>query len=275
MMDTSLTIGFIGAGQLGEPTVERIIDAGLPVLLYARRPEVRTRLAERGAALVDSPAGVAGADIVVLYLFSDEQILEVALGAKGDNGVLAGMRRGASLVIHTTVSVQTLNQLATAATPLGVNVLDAPVSGTAEHIRAGKLTVLVGGAPTAVERCSTLFAAYADHIVTVGALGSAMKAKLVNNILFAANVQLVGAAAHLAEELGVAPMAALAALNACSSGSAAMGYVLASGDLEKFAVGIAHYLRKDVAACQVTASELAVDLGLLGEVARNGPLDLT
>jgi 3-hydroxyisobutyrate dehydrogenase-like beta-hydroxyacid dehydrogenase len=275
MMDTPLTIGFIGAGQLGEPTVERIIDAGWPVLLYARRPEVRTRLAERGATLVDSPAGVAGADIVVLYLFSDQQILEVALGANGGDGVLAGMQPGASLVIHTTVSMHTLDALAAAAAPHGVNVLDAPVSGTAEHIRAGKLTVLVGGDPAAVELCSSLFGSYADPIVTVGALGTAMKAKLVNNILFAANIQLVGAAARLAGELGVEPMAALAALNACSSASAAMGYILGSGDLVSFADRVSRYLRKDVAACRATAAELAVDLGLLGDVAKNGPLDLT
>jgi 3-hydroxyisobutyrate dehydrogenase-like beta-hydroxyacid dehydrogenase len=101
-----------------------------------------------------------------------------------------------------------------------------------------------------------------------------MKAKLINNILFAANVQLVGDAARIAEELGLDPIATLTALGACSSASKAMSYLVAAGEVERFATGISHFLRKDVAAAQDTAAELSVDLGLLDDVAVRGPLDL-
>ncbi|NED60092.1 NAD(P)-binding domain-containing protein, partial [Streptomyces sp. SID10244] len=52
-------VGFIGAGQMGEPMVRRLLGAGHDVVLYARRDEVRTRLSEAGARLADSVADVA------------------------------------------------------------------------------------------------------------------------------------------------------------------------------------------------------------------------
>jgi 3-hydroxyisobutyrate dehydrogenase-like beta-hydroxyacid dehydrogenase len=271
MMDRRETIGFIGAGQLGEPTAERILEAGWDLLVYARRDDVRDRLREAGATLVGSPRDAAAADIVVLFLFSDDQLTDVALGA---DGLIAGMRPGTTLVVHTTASLATLTALVKAGTDAGIDVLDAPVSGTATDIRAGRLTVLVGGQPAAVDRCRALFASYADAVLAVGGSGAAMKAKLINNILFAANVQLVGAAARLAEQLGLEPIATLRSLTECSSASKAMGYLVAAGDVEGFAAGISHFLRKDVAACQQTAGELSVDLGLLADVALHGPLDV-
>lgn len=271
MMDERQTIGFIGAGQLGEPTVQRILEAGWDVRLFARRDEVRARLRQAGATVVDSPRDAADADIVVLFLFSDAQLLDVGLGS---DGIIAAMRPGSTLAIHTTVSLGALAALVAAGREHGVEVLDAPVSGTADDIRAGRLTILVGGDAAAVARCTDLFGSYADTILPVGDSGAAMKAKLINNILFAANVQLVGDAARIAEELGLDPIATLTALGACSSASKAMSYLVAAGEVERFATGISHFLRKDVAAAQDTAAELSVDLGLLDDVAVRGPLDL-
>jgi 3-hydroxyisobutyrate dehydrogenase-like beta-hydroxyacid dehydrogenase len=271
MMARSQTVGFIGAGQLGEPTALRLLDAGYTVTVFARRDEVRSRLAKRGAIVVDSPADVAAADLVVLFLFSDDQLREVALEP---GGVIAAMKPGTPLAIHTTASLQTLDALAVAAADRNVPVLDAPVSGTAENIAAGELTVLVGGEPAAVEAASAVFAAYANPIVATGPRGTAMKTKLVNNVLFAANMQLVGDASRLAEQLGIDPAAAFQALAVSSSGSKAMGYLLQFGALDGFAASAAPYLRKDVEAARATAEQLGVDLGLLGDVAKKGPLDL-
>jgi 3-hydroxyisobutyrate dehydrogenase-like beta-hydroxyacid dehydrogenase len=270
-MAKAQTVGFIGAGQLGEPTVLRLLDAGHQVRLFVRRDEVRRRLGERGAMIVDSPAAAADADFVIVFVFSDDQLREVALGP---NGVIAEMRPGTPLAIHTTASMQTLDELSAAADAVGVSVLDAPVSGTADNIAAGELTVLVGGEPGAVATASEVFGSYASPIVATGPLGTAMKTKLLNNVLFAANMQLVGDAARLAEALGIDPNAAFQALSVSSSGSKAMGYLLRFGALDAFAASAAPYLRKDVEAARQTATQLGVDLGLLGDVAKRGPLDL-
>lgn len=265
-------IGFIGAGQLGRPMVRRLLGAGHPVLVYARREEVRDRLKGNGASLADSVADVARqCDIVITCLFSDAQFVEVATGA---DGLMANVKPGTVLVSHTTGTASTLNTLATDF-PDGPIVLDGPVSGTADDIAAGKLTVLLGGDPDAVERVRPVLAAYADPLITTGALGSALNLKLINNILFAANAQLVAAAIEVGRRLEIRDGDLLDALAVCSGGSRAAASVQLAGGLDNFAKLAAPYLRKDVAAGVVAAEDGGVDLGRLRDVVQSGPLSLS
>jgi len=266
------TIGFIGAGQLGEPMVSRLLDAGHEVVVYARRDEVRDRLKYFGAAPADSLAGVAArSDILISCLFSDAQLREAGLAR---NGFVSHAKTGSLFVSHTTGTRSTLTELA-AAWPTPQAILDAPVSGTADDIAAGTLTVLLGGPADAVARVKPVLAAYADPIIETGELGTALDIKLINNVLFAANVQLVAAAADLGQRFGVHTAALLAALAACSGGSNAAAYTQSAGSVGTFATMAAPFLRKDIAACIAVAEKTGADLGLLRTVIETGPLNLT
>jgi 3-hydroxyisobutyrate dehydrogenase-like beta-hydroxyacid dehydrogenase len=264
-------IGFLGAGQLGEPMVKRLLNAGHQVLVYARRAEVRDRLKNQGAALADSVAELsAGADILISCLFSDAQLGELSTGP---DGFAAHAKSGAVFVSHTTGSVSTLTELVASAP--GLVVIDAPVSGTAEDIAAGTLTVLIGGPSEAVARAEPVLRSYASSIIATGELGTGLYLKLINNLLFAANTQLVAAATHLGQRLGVDPPRLVDALTVCSGASAALSYVKRTGSMEAFEAGVAPFLRKDIAACLVAAEQAGVDLGLLGTVVEAGSLSLT
>lgn len=271
MSATGQVVGFVGAGQMGEPMVLRLIAAGCRVQVYARRPEVRERLAAAGAVPVDSVAEVArDAGVVISCLFSDAQLLEVAGGA---DGLLANVAPGTVVVSHTTGNVSTLTDL-TAKFPDPV-LVDAPVSGGAHDIEAGTLTVLLGGPDDAVARVRPVLAAYADPVITTGELGTALNLKLINNVLFAANAQLAAAAVALGKSLGVRDTSLFEALSQCSGGSRAAGYVQSAGGVDSFAKVVAPFMRKDVAACIEAAADRGVELGLLQTVAQNGPLDLS
>jgi 3-hydroxyisobutyrate dehydrogenase-like beta-hydroxyacid dehydrogenase len=264
------TIGFIGAGQLGEPMVRRLLGAGHSTTVYARRDDVRSRLRDEGAALADSAAALASeSDVLISCMFSDAQLRETALGP---DGFIGNVKPGAVFVSHTTGSVSTLRELAESET--APTILDAPVSGTAEHIAQGTLTVLIGGAADAVELVRPILAAYADPIVATGDLGSALDIKLINNVLFAANAQLVAAAVHVGERLGVAPEALLDALSVCSGNSSAATYTRGVGGVDSFVQAAGHFLRKDVAAAVAAAEEAGADLGFLRSVVESGPLNL-
>ncbi|MCV7231686.1 NAD(P)-dependent oxidoreductase [Mycobacterium branderi] len=263
-------IGFIGAGQMGEPMVRQLLQADRDVLVYARRDEVRDRLAKAGARLADSIGELAArSDVVISCLFSDQQLRAVAAGP---HGLLANAKPGAVLVSHTTGNVSTLAELANATRGA---ILDAPVSGTADDIAAGNLTVLVGGPDEAVERVKPVLAAYADPIIATGELGSALNIKLINNVLFAANAQLVAAAVEVGRRLRIEPEALLTALSVCSGGSKAAMYVQSTGGIDAFANIAAPFLRKDFAAAVAAAAEAEVDLGLLHTAVHSGPLNLT
>ncbi|MDT5194509.1 MAG: hypothetical protein QOG79_2169 [Mycobacterium sp.] len=265
------TIGFIGAGQLGEPMIERLLGAGHDVLVYARRDDTRRRLEAHGAALADSVADLAaGSDILISCLFSDAQLRETGLGP---DGFIANAKPGSVFVSHTTGTVSTLETLR-ADSASGPVVLDAPVSGTADDIAAGTLTVLIGGPGDAVAAVTPILTAYADPVVATGPLGSALAIKLINNLLFAANAQLLATATQLGEQLGVEPDVLLSTLQVCSAGSQVAAHAHRIGGMAEFAERAGPFLRKDIAACREAAAEAGVELGLLGTAVREGPLAL-
>jgi 3-hydroxyisobutyrate dehydrogenase-like beta-hydroxyacid dehydrogenase len=264
-------VGFLGAGQLGEPMVDRLLGAGHDVVVYARREEVRRRLEAKGTVMADSVADLArGSDVLISCLFSDAQLHETGLGA---NGFIANAKPGTVFVSHTTGTLSTLEALRDSS-PSAPVILDAPVSGTADDIAAGTLTVLIGGPSDAVASVTPILAAYADPVVVTGALGSALALKLINNLLFAANAQLLGAATQLGVQLGVEPRVLLSTLQVCSARSHAAEQAQRVGGMDRFAELAGPFLRKDIAACHEAAAEAGVDLGLLGTAVSEGPLAL-
>ena len=268
----SQVVGFVGAGRMGEPMVVRLVDAGYRIVVYARREEVRERLRLAGAQVADSAREVARAgDVLVTCLYSDQQLTEV-LG--GPDGLLAAARPDAVVVSHTTGAVATIKALA-AERPDGPILLDGPVSGSAEDIAEGRLTVLLGGPADAVEAARPVLTAYANTVIATGALGSALGVKLVNNALFAANAQLVAVAAEVGRELGIEEGQLLDALSAASGNSYAAESIRRTGGFAKFEKLAGPFLRKDVAACVAATAELGVDLGGLGAAIEAGPFELT
>jgi len=251
--------------------VLRLVGIGHRVLVYSRRHEVRDRLTDVGAAMAGSVAELAAqSDILLSCLFSDAQLRETGLGP---DGFIANARPDSVFVSHTTGTVATLEALRDSS-PSAPVILDAPVSGTAENIAAGTLTVLVGGPADAVRKVTPVLAAYADPVVPTGDLGTALGIKLINNLLFAANAQLVAAATQLGGKLNVDPGALLSALQVCSGRSSAAAHAHRIGGTDRFTELAGPFLRKDVAACREAAAEAGIDLGLLGTVVRTGPLAL-
>jgi 3-hydroxyisobutyrate dehydrogenase len=259
------TVGFVGVGQMGRPMVERLLAASIPVRFFARRPEVVGHLGALGAVAATSPAEAArGCGMVIVCVFTDDQVGEVALGT---DGLLAAMAPGSTLVVHTTGSPTTVLALADAGRRSGVAVIDAAVSGSPDQVRAGQLTLLVGGDHAVVDPCRPVLAAYGAPILHLGALGNGMRVKLINNALLAANVQLAVEAGRLAEQLGVPAGTAIEAITHCSGTTRALGMAVGSPSPDAFRAGIRHFIGKDVGVVEAVAAELGVDLGLLGLVA--------
>lgn len=258
-----VTTGFIGVGQMGQPMVERMLAAGVSVVFSSRRPEAAAQILELGGRQLADPAEVAAAsDVLIVCLFTDDQLRDLLYG----QGVLAALRPGAVLVNHTTGSPALARELA-AAVPAGVTFLDAPVSGTSDMIREGRLTVLVGGPQTALELAQPSLATYASNILQVGDVGTAQAVKLLNNLLFTVHLGIAGELVALGESMGVERAGLVAALHHSSGHSFAID-LLAHGPFADVAGPAGPYLRKDVAAVRSAAAELGADLGRLGELAR-------
>jgi 3-hydroxyisobutyrate dehydrogenase-like beta-hydroxyacid dehydrogenase len=263
-------VTFVGAGQIGGPMSERLLAAGHDVTVYARRAEVREHFAAAGATVTDSLADAAHtAEVVHVCVYSDEQLETVALG---DDGLVPHLADDALLLSHTTGSPATIKRIAAAGNG---HVVDAPFSGGADDVLAGRLTVMLGGAPDDVERARTMVAAYADPILPIGALGTALVVKLVNNALFAANIQLVAEAERIATELGVDTPSLAKVIQQSSGASYVMGLISFMGSSDQLIDAAGHYMRKDIDVVRQVADGLGVDLGIIGQAVDGGPATFT
>jgi 3-hydroxyisobutyrate dehydrogenase-like beta-hydroxyacid dehydrogenase len=247
-------VGFLGAGNMGMPMLERLVATGHDVTFRARKPDVVARARAHGARPADDFVDRA---VVCVCGYSDEQLREVG------PALLASMTRSAVLVNHTTCSPTTVVALAGSARPLGIGVLDAAISGGPDDIRAGRLTLLVGGDAAVLDAARPALAAYGDPIIPVGRVGDGQRVKLVNNALFGAQVRLVADAERLAAGLGVDPARALDAITHCSADSAVLRIVVALGSTARMRELAGHYIDKDVAVVKQVAHEVGADLGRL------------
>jgi 3-hydroxyisobutyrate dehydrogenase-like beta-hydroxyacid dehydrogenase len=262
----SLAVGMVGIGNMGMPIARRIRAAGFEVSAFARRPEVVDEARSFGVRPADTPAEVAAAnDVVIVNVFSDDQVREIALGP---GGLMAHMRPGSILVNHTTGRPATAEYLASMAVERGFAMLDCAMSGGPLDIAAGQLTLLVGGDPGALERVRPLLAAYSSPILYVGMPGDAQKVKLLNNTLFGAQVALVVQIEKSAQQLGMDPALVLPAIRECSGDSYALGAALGLGSAAGLLEAAKRYIQKDVAVCAEIAAELDVDLGSALSVAQ-------
>jgi 3-hydroxyisobutyrate dehydrogenase-like beta-hydroxyacid dehydrogenase len=247
---------------MGRPMVGRLVDAGHQVRALGRSDEKRSAIVELGADAVDDIAAVcADAEAVAVCVFTDEQVQRICL----TDGLVAAMPAGSTLVLHTTGSPRTAEAIAERATPRGVEVVDAPVSGGPHNAAAGALTLFVGGADGAVATVRPALSSYGDPILHVGPLGAGQKVKLVNNALFAAHIGLLADAVELGARLGVNEAALLSALPHGSSASRVLDIVAAGGSVASFIEAAGEFVGKDIAVVRQIAAELAGDLGVLDD----------
>jgi 2-hydroxy-3-oxopropionate reductase len=252
-------VGFVGAGRMGRPMVARLVQAGHHVIALGRSDEKRSAIAELGAEAVGDIAALSsGADVVVVCVFTDEQVRQVSL----DDGLVAAMPSGSVLVLHTTGSPRTAESIA----EHGVDVVDAPVSGGPHNAAAGALTLFVGGADETVARVRPVLSCYGDPVLHVGPLGAGQKVKLVNNALFAAQLGLLSRAVELGDALGVSESALLTALPHGSAASRVLDIVAAGGSVASFIDTAGEFVGKDVAVIRGIAAELGGNLGVLDDV---------
>lgn len=204
--------GFIGLGSQGGPMAHRIIDAGMPLTVWARRPEALADYAAKGTVVAASIAELgAQCSHVGVCVVDDAGVLAVC------EELIPAMPRGSLLAIHSTILPQTCIDLAASCAERGIDLVDAPVSGGGPGAAAGTLTVMCGGTEVAFTRALPVFETFGKTIVRLGGVGSGQRAKIVNNALMAANMGLAHAAMGAGEALGI-DRAALAELIKASSG---------------------------------------------------------
>ncbi len=255
-----MRVGFIGLGSQGAPMARRIVEGGYELTLWARRPASVEPYDDTAAKVVATPAELAAAsDLVCLCVVGDDDVKQVL---EGDTGVLAGLAPGGIIAIHSTVHPDTCREVAESAAAKGISVIDAPVSGGAPAASDGTLMVMVGGEEADVEKCRPVFATYSDAIVHLGALGSGQVAKILNNLLFSANLGSAMSTLELGDALDIPRDRLCQVLNRGSATSKAVNSIAAfGGSLEVLAPIAGALLQKDVRHAASLAADASAPEG--------------
>ena len=260
-----MRVGFIGLGSQGGPMARRIVEGGHETTLWARRPATLAPFADTAAKIAESLAELAAAsDLVCLCVVGDADIEELT---DGEDGLLAAMQPGGVIAVHSTVHPNTCRDLAKRADSQGVSIVDAPVSGGGPAASEGRLLVMVGGDADVVERCRPVFETYADPVVHLGDLGSGQTTKLLNNLLFTANLGTAAAVLSLADALGVSPDRLTEVVSRSSGNSFALNALGGVGGLERLAGLAGTLLQKDVRLVVDLADRAAAPAGAVLDAA--------
>ena len=192
--DKKPNIAFIGLGNMGAPMAQNLLSAGYALSVYDLSLAATKRLQQAGARVADSPQqAAANAQVVISMLPAGEHVLSVYLGSSENNQEKAGGEQKQGLLSHlakdtlvidsSTIAAADARQVAAAASALGIDFLDAPVSGGTGGAIAGSLTFIVGGEAEAFARAEPILTAMGKNIFHAGEHGAGQVAKICNNML--------------------------------------------------------------------------------------------
>ena len=199
-------VAFLGLGVMGYPMAGHLASAGHAVTVYNRTPSKSIAwydeftLGTRPKHAETPRQAAQGADIVFCCVGNDDDLRAVTLGA---DGAFAGMAPGAIFVDHTTASADVARELYTAAKNIGLQFVDAPVSGGQAGAQNGALTVMCGGDVAAFDAVRPVALAFSRAFTLLGESGAGQLAKMVNQICIAGLVQGLSEAIAFGQSAGL------------------------------------------------------------------------
>ena len=224
-------VGYLGVGNMGQPMADKLLDGGHSLTVYDINEAAMGPLLLRQARRAASPKELA--DQCEIVFVSLPTLAEFRAAVLGTDGLASG---GAMqvLVNTCTVGVPFLREIETAVAPKGVKIVDCPISGGPAGARAGTLSVMVSGDPTAVERVWPLISLWGKTLTIAGDKpGAAQVLKLTNNILFAVSLAATSEAFVMGAKGGLDPEVMVNAINAGSGQNGATQTVIPNSVLDR------------------------------------------
>ncbi|MGL4406718.1 MAG: NAD(P)-dependent oxidoreductase [Notoacmeibacter sp.] len=201
-------IAFLGLGLMGAPMARNLLQAGFSMTVWNRSKGKALELANRGAALAATPQdAVKDADFVITMVSDGPAVADLLF----NQNTAGSMKAGAVFIDMSSIKPAEARDHALRLAPLGIEALDAPVSGGTKGADLATLAIMIGGSKNAFERAVPIFEAM-GRPVWVGPSGSGQIAKLANQGIVAITIGAVAEAIMLAEKAGLEKGALRAAL---------------------------------------------------------------
>lgn len=254
-------VALLGTGIMGAPMARNLARAGYEVTAWNRSIDKSRPLVREGIILASTAAEAAAhGDAVIVMLSSGSVCAEVLFAT---NGVASAMRDGALLIVMASIGVREAMDMAHRAESLGLQWLDAPVSGGEQGAQRAELSIMVGGTQGVFDQAVELFGALGTSI-HVGPAGSGALCKLINQSIVASTLTVVAEALLLAEKSG----ADVARVRQALLGGFARSTILEQQGLRMIEGnfdpgGPARYQIKDTKAALEAANDAGLELPVL------------
>ncbi|RUX52049.1 NAD(P)-dependent oxidoreductase [Mesorhizobium sp. M4A.F.Ca.ET.050.02.1.1] len=201
-MTANCRVGFIGTGIMGSHMARRLAQSGFRVTAWNRTPDKVGALKAFGVVAATEAAQAAReADVVISMLSSGPVCDEVLFGT---HAVVDAMPSGSTLVVMSSIPVETVRKQAELAAQKGVRYVDAPVSGGEKGADEGTLAIMAGGEADTIDALRPIFAPL-GRVTHIGPVGAGSLSKLANQLIVASNICAVAEALLLAERGGADP----------------------------------------------------------------------
>ena len=255
-----MKLAFIGLGNMGFPMAGHLAKQGYDITVYNRTTAKAQHWVEQyGFTYALSPLmAVANADMVFICVGNDNDLSDVVLGK---NGIMQGLKSGAIVVDHSTVSAELSRDLAVLLVQRNVDFIDAPVSGGQQGAINGQLSIMCGAKEEVFAKAQPILSAYGKTITHMGQIGSGQLTKMVNQICVAGLLQGLAEGIHFAQKSGIDVEKAL---NVISHGAASSWQMLNRYQTmlaEQYNHGFAvDWMRKDLDICLHEAAKNGAQL---------------
>lgn len=212
-----MKIGFIGLGIMGKPMARNLMKKGHTLVVSGHNKAVAAEFEKDGATVFETPREIAAnSDIVITMLPNSPQVEEVVLGK---DGVIEGAKKGSCVIDMSSIAPLSSRKIAAELEKVGVNMLDAPVSGGEPKAIDGTISVMVGGKQEVFDKYKDVIGCMAASVVRTGDIGAGNATKLANQIIVAINIAAVSEALTLAAKVGVEPELVYKAIRGGLAGS--------------------------------------------------------
>ncbi|MGB1292941.1 MAG: 3-hydroxyisobutyrate dehydrogenase [Pseudoalteromonas sp.] len=177
----SLSIGFIGLGNMGGPMAANLLKAGHAVKVFDLSAPAVSHLVEQGAtAAKDAKHCATDVDVLISMLPASKHVKSLYLGETGLINILA---QSTLIIDCSTIDAASAREVGAELAEHGIAFVDAPVSGGVAGATAGTLTFIVGGAVPHFEKAQPVLNDMGKNIFHAGDVGAGQVAKICNNML--------------------------------------------------------------------------------------------
>jgi 3-hydroxyisobutyrate dehydrogenase len=233
LIPENTVIGFIGTGVMGKSMAGHLLKAGYPLVVFSRTKGKANDLIEKGASWVESPKEVAEqASVIFTIVGYPTDVEEVYLG---ENGLIQNGEPGSYFIDMTTSAPSLAVKIYEEAKKMGIQVIDAPVSGGDVGAKEAKLSIMVGGEKAAYDEVRPLLELLGTNIIYQGNSGAGQHTKMCNQIAIASNMIGVCEAINYAEKAGLDPAVVLKSITTGAAGSWSLSNLaprMLNGDFE-------------------------------------------